>query len=267
MRRLMVFAPPQHGKSELVSRRLPAYIFGRNPDASVIACSYGFNLAQENNRATQRIMDSDGYQRLFPESQLFGKHVRSTAAGAYLRNSDVFEIVDHRGVYRGAGVGGSITGHGANYGIIDDPVKGDEEAYSPAFRRKVLDWYRGTFYTRLRKDAAIVLIMTRWHRNDLAGVLLKEAEDNPKAEKWNVLLLEGERTDKTNDDDPRSPGEPLWPAFKSQADLATVKTTLGPVRWSAMYQQSPRAEGGAEWPESYFESGIWPVQRKRVEVG
>lgn len=253
----MVFAPPQHGKSELVSKRLPAYIFGRDPDASVIACSYGFNLAQENNRTTQRIIDTDAYRRVFPETQLFGKSVRNQADAAYLRNSDVFEIVDHEGSYRCGGAGGSITGHGATYGIIDDPIKGDEAAYSPTQRAAIANWYRGTFYTRLRKDARVVLILTRWHKNDLAGVLLKEAKDDPKADQWEVLSFEGERTDTECEYDPRSPGEPLWPEFKSREALATIKATLGPVRWAAMYQQVPRAEGGSAWPESFFEPDIW----------
>lgn len=257
IRRLMVFAPPQHGKTEVVSKRLPAYIFGRDPDASVIACSYGFNLAQENNRSTQRIIDTDAYRRVFPGTQLFGKSVRNQVEAAYLRNSEVFEIVDHKGSYRCGGAGGSITGHGATYGIIDDPIKSDEAAYSPTVRANLANWYRGTFYTRLRKDARVIIVLTRWHKNDLAGSLLREAEDNPKADKWHVVSFEGERTDRECEYDPRSPGEPLWPEFKSTTELTTIKTTLGPVRWAAMYQQVPRAEGGSAWPESFFEPDIW----------
>lgn len=253
----MILAPPQHGKTELASKRFPAYILGKRPNANVIACSYAFGRAQENNRATQQIIDSEEYQRLFPKTRLFGRNVRSVAEGTFLRNSDVFEIVNHRGAYRSAGVRGGVTGHGMNFGIIDDPIKGDEDAYSPTIRRKLLGWYQGDFFPRLRKDASIVLIMTCWHKNDLAGQLLKKAIDDFNADQWTVLSFEAERTDKKYEYDLRSPGEPLWPEFKSSKDLAVIKNTLGPVRWSAMYQQEPRAEGGSEWPESFFGRGIW----------
>lgn len=254
----MVFAPPQHGKSELVSRRLPAYILGRNPDASIIANSYSDSLASRMNRDVQGIMDSERYSAVFPQTKLFGKNVRTIANGkTYLRNSDEFEVVGYSGGYRSAGVGSGITGRGCDFGIIDDPLKDDEEAYSPTIRRKVMDWYRGTFYTRLRKDARVLLTLTRWHREDPAGVLLAEMESSKDADQWTVLTFEGERTDASFPYDPRKPGEPLWPAFKSREDLASIKATLGPTKWAAMYQQSPRAAGGAEWPEEYFDAGIW----------
>ena len=122
IRRLMVFMPPRHGKSELVSRKLPAYIFGRNPDANIIGTSYSADLAQRMNRDVQRIMDSPLYLELFPDTRLHGKSTR-TADGHALRNSDIFEIVGRRGSYRGAGVGGGITGMGGDYIIIDDPIQ------------------------------------------------------------------------------------------------------------------------------------------------
>jgi hypothetical protein len=135
----MVFAPPQHGKTEIVSRRLPAYVLGRNPDANIIACSYADTLASDANRDVQRVMDTPEYIELFPETRLWGENVRTQAHGSYLRNSDVFEVVNHRGRYRAAGVGGGVTGLGADVAIIDDPIKDDEEAYSAVQRAKVLD--------------------------------------------------------------------------------------------------------------------------------
>ena len=138
---LMVFMPPRHGKSELVSRKLPAFILGKDPDTSIISCSYSADLASRMNRDVQRIMDTPRYQEVFPKSKLFGKNIRSVANGTYLRNSDIFEIVGHRGVYRSAGVGGGITGMGGEFIIIDDPVKNREDADSPTLREKVWDWY------------------------------------------------------------------------------------------------------------------------------
>jgi predicted phage terminase large subunit-like protein len=113
-KRLIISCPPRHGKSELVSRRFPAYILGRNPDTKIIACSYSSDLASLLNRDVQRIIDSPEYQELFPETRLNSANVRTTAQENYLRNSDIFEIVGHNGVYRSSGVGGSITGMGGN---------------------------------------------------------------------------------------------------------------------------------------------------------
>ncbi len=255
--RLMVFAPPQHGKSELVSRRLPAFIMGRDPDASVIASTYSADLSHRMNRDTQRIIDDHRYRSLFPETRLYGKEVSSRAGRAYVRTSDTFEIVDHLGVYRATGVGGGITGMGATHAIIDDPIKDDEEAYSPTIRQKIYDWYRGTFYTRLRKDARILLTMTRWHREDLAGMLLAAAAEDEDADQWTVIDFEAMRTDKESRDDPRALGEPLWPGFKTQSALHKIKATVGPTRWAAMYQQDPRHAGGTEWPDDLFGPEIW----------
>lgn len=120
--RLMVSLPPRHGKSELVSRRLPAYLLGKDPDMSVIACSYSADLASMMNRDVQRIMDGPEYLRVFPETRLFGSNVRTVAQGAYLRNSDIFEIVGNSGIYRSAGVGGGITGMGCNCLYGNTPI-------------------------------------------------------------------------------------------------------------------------------------------------
>ncbi|HUW30181.1 MAG TPA: terminase family protein [Planctomycetota bacterium] len=252
--RLMVFAPPQHGKSELVSRRLPAYIMGRDPDASIIASTYSADLSRRMNRDTQRIIDEERYHRLFPNTRLFGHNVRH---GTWVRNSDIFEVVDHQGVYRATGVGGGITGMGATHAIIDDPIKDDEQAYSPTIREKIYDWYRGTFYTRLRKDARVLLTMTRWHLEDLAGMLLAAAIEDDNADQWMVIDFEALRSDRDSPDDPRVPGEPLWPGFKTQTALHKIKATIGPTRFAAMYQQDPRHAGGTEWPADLFGPEIW----------
>lgn len=113
-KRLIIACPPRHGKSELVSRRLPAYLLGKNPDCKIIACSYSSDLSSLMNRDVQRIIDSPEYSELFPNTSLSASNVRTTAQENHLRNSDIFEIVGHKGVYRSAGVGGSITGMGGN---------------------------------------------------------------------------------------------------------------------------------------------------------
>ncbi len=128
--RLMLCMPPRHGKSELASRRFPAYVFGRYPDMSIIGTSYSADLSSRLNRDVQRVMEQPEYQAIFPETRLSAKNIRAVASGNYLRNSDLFEIVDHRGTYRSAGVGG-ITGMGGDILIVDAPFKERAEADSP----------------------------------------------------------------------------------------------------------------------------------------
>ena len=161
--RLILTAPPRHGKSELVSRRFPAFAFGRCPDLQIIATSYGADLAQRFNRDVQRIIDDDVYRSLFPETTLNGRNVRTDSRNAFIRTSDLFEIVNHKGAYRSCGVGGGITGTGADILIIDDPIKDRAEANSPTVRANVYDWYTSTAYTRLSPGGGVIVMNTRWH--------------------------------------------------------------------------------------------------------
>lgn len=253
IRRLMVFMPPRHGKSELVSRKFPAYLLGRNPDTSIISCSYSADLASRMNRDVQRLIDSEKYSLLFPESHLFGKNIRSTAKGSFLRNSDIFEIVNHRGTYRSSGVGGGITGMGGEYIIIDDPVKNREDADSATMREKVYDWYTSTLYTRLEKDGCILLTLTRWHEDDLAGKLLKAAQEG--ADQWTILELPAVCEYPPKPYDVRQEGEALWKWKYDEEALEKMKVTVGSRDWAALYQQHPTpGEGGTfkrEWWNYY----------------
>ena len=159
--RLMLNLGPRHGKSELVSRRFPAYYLGRNPDHQVMAASYNATLAARMNRDVQRIIDAPSFNALFPDTTLSASNIRTVARGKnnYLRNSDEFEVVGRRGIYRSAGVGGSATGYGAHLAIIDDPVRNREDANSQTYRDKTFDWYTSTLYSRLEKGGSIVLCM------------------------------------------------------------------------------------------------------------
>lgn len=262
-KRLMVFMPPRHGKSELVSRRLPAYILGRKPDAQIIACSYSADLAQRMNRDVQRIIDDPRYVDLFPGTQLFGANVRTVAQGTYLRNSDIFEVVGHRGTYRGAGVGGGITGMGFDYGIIDDPVKNRAEAESLTYRDGLWEWYTSTFYTRGEKDAAILVTCTRWHQDDLAGRLLDlmQSEDG---DTWDVIDFPAIKETEGDPIDTRAVGDPLWADKYSAERLAKIRGVLGSYQWSALYQQRPTPAEGGMFKRAWFEivdaipaSGQW----------
>lgn len=244
IKRLMIFQPPRTGKSELVSRRLPAFILGRNPDATIIATSYGADLARRMNRDVQRIMDSDPYQQLFPESQLYGKNVRSTARGSWLRNSDMFEVVGHAGYYMGTGVGGAITGMGAHVVVIDDPVKNRKEANSAAYQKAVFDWYTSTLYTRLAPDGQVLVTLTRWHELDLAGQLLKLADSDADADQWEVVCLPAVAERPVAPYDRRQAGEALWPARWGEQKLRTIRKTVGSRDWASLYQQRPAPDEG-----------------------
>ncbi|MDI9412096.1 MAG: phage terminase large subunit [Bacillota bacterium] len=257
IKRLMVFMPPRHGKSELGSRRLPAYALGRNPDESIIAASYSADLASRMNRDVQRIIDTPEYRDLFPETQLFGKNIRTNAQGAYLRNSEIFEVVGRRGLYRSAGVGGGITGMGCTFGVIDDPIKNRAEADSQTFRNAIWDWYTSTFYTRLEKDAVILIILTRWHEDDLAGRLLEQAKADPTADQWEVVDLQAIK-DVDKPGDPRQMGEALWPGKYTLEDLNRIKAVVGSRDWEALYQQRPAPAEG-----NIINRGWWQFYRQK----
>ena len=257
LKRLIVCMPPRHGKSEVVSRRLPAYLLGRNPNLRVLACSHTVGLAASMNRDVQRVMDDAPYQRLFPESRLIGKSIRQAAGPMPLRNSEVFEIVDHGGVYRAAGVGTAIAGHGFDVGIIDDPMAGREEADSPACREAVWKWYTGDFYTRRAPGAAIIVVSTRWHPEDLVGRLLSHAEEDPNADQWELVILPAIAEEARHPEDPREPGEALWPERYPVDDLEKIRAASS-YDWWSQYQQRPRAPGSTEWPDDFFGwPGFW----------
>jgi len=259
---------PTHN-SELVSRRLPAYIFGKNPDAQVISATYGAELSQRLNRDVQRIIDSDPYRDLFPETQLSSKNVKTTSKMSYLRNSDIFEIVGRKGVYQCAGVGGALTGMGANYVLIDDPFKNQEEADSPTIREKVWDFYSSVLYTRLEtqlsdgsvvnSDGGILLTTTRWHEDDLAGRLITQMHEDPEnADQWEIINLPAiieTQEEEENSIDPRVMGEALWPDKFDEKKLHVIKSTLGSRKWAALYEGRPAPDKGdiveREWWQYY----------------
>lgn len=226
--RLMIFIPPRHGKTENVSRKFPAWLLGIQPDTRLIAASYGATLAYRNSRMVRNLIADDRYREWFP-------HVRLADDSAAV---DSWDIKAHDGGLIAAGVGGGITGHGAKLIIIDDVVKSRAEAESATYRQRVVDWYNNDLLTRLEEPGgAIILMMTRWQQNDLAGYLLDD-----DAESWDVLRLPA----LAEDDDPlgRQPGEALWPERYSEAILQARRERMGDYAFSALYQQRPRPPGG-----------------------
>lgn len=257
IKRLMIFTAPRHGKSELVSRRLPAFIHGTNPNAKIIATSYSGSLASSMSKDVQRIIDSKRYHELFPNTTLIGS-LYSPRKQGYSRTSEQYEIVGFEGTYKSAGVGGAITGFGGDYLIVDDPVKNRAEAESKAHRERVFDWFTSTLYTRLEKDGCILITLTRWHEDDLAGRLLKLAQDDPNADQWHVIsypAIYNENAKFKDPTDPRKHGEALWPAKYDEKQLATIKSTIGSYEWSALYDQNPSPPEGSiiqrDWIQYY----------------
>lgn len=260
IRRLMLFMPPRYGKSELVSRRLPAFILGQDPDAPIITASYGADLAKRMNRDVQRIIDDELYKNVFPNTKLFGKNIRTIGDGSWLRNSDEFEVVEYNGYYRGAGVGGAITGMGMKYGIIDDPVKNRQDANSQAVRDGIWDWYTSTFRTRLAPGGGVLITLTRWHPDGLEARLLNLAKSNPKADQWVVVSLPAIADGAISEYDPRHAGEPLWPSRYSLDELEATKAA-SESEWEALYQQRPtNAQGGI------FRKEWWAEGRNRYHL-
>jgi hypothetical protein len=168
--RLMLFAPPQHGKSELVSRRFPAYVLGREPWLRIIATSYGASLAFDLSSDVQAIMDGDLYHRLFPSVVIPGQHA---IRGAAVRRIDNFGIVGHGGSYRAAGVDGAVTGKSAEILLVDDPFKNCLEAHSLAIRDGIWKNFVTALRTRVQDGGGILIVSTRWHLDDLCGRLLE----------------------------------------------------------------------------------------------
>jgi len=225
--RLMVFLPPGSAKSTYVSMIFPAWYLGKNPTHNVIGASHSTELAERFGRRVRGLYSTLEHQRVFQHTV----SKESAAAGRWSTTAG--------GEYFAAGVGTGIAGFRADLGLIDDPFRTREDADSATIRDKVWDWYKADFYPRLKPGAVQILIMTRWHPDDLAGRLLQDESDG--GQKWHVLSVPMECT---NTDDPldRKIGERLWPEWFTDEMVEQAKRD--PRNWSALYQQSPIVDGG-----------------------
>lgn len=246
--RLIICMPPRSGKSEIVSRRFPAYALGKNPDLQIIATSYSADLSSRFNRDVQRIIDDDDYRNVFPDTTLSGKNVHVSSRGSYIRTSDLFEIVNHKGSYRSTGVGGGITGQGADILIIDDPIKDRAEADSITIRKKLWDWYTSTAYTRLSAGGGVIVMCTRWHTDDLIGRLIQRANEH----NGDIFKVINYPAIAETDEPHRKKGEALHPQRYDLDQLNAIRQTVGAQDWSALYQQRPVPEGGAVFKLEWF---------------
>lgn len=223
LKRLIVNMPPRHGKSELVSVNFPAWCMGRNKNRSIMAVSYGASLAQDFGRKVRNIMDDVEYKNLF-DTRLAED---SQSKGAWATNG--------RGEYNAMGIDGTATGKGAGILIIDDPLKNREEADSEVTSESVWNAYRGVFRPRLTPDGAIVIVMTRWRDNDLAGRIIEETKLS-SGEEWEVITLPAIAE---VDDDFRNAGEALWGNHYTLDNLEQTRLDIGNYEFASQYQQNP----------------------------
>lgn len=228
--RLILNLPPRHGKTMMTGEFFPAWYLGRNPDRHVIYATYSFERASDVGRKVRNQMIMPIHKKIFP-----GCTVSKDAAGQNRMTTD------QGGYYFAVGTGGVVVGRGANLFIIDDPIKGREEADSDTFRRKLIDWYRGVAYTRLMPENAVIIIQTRWHFDDITGYALEEMDH----ENWVVLNLPAVCEDEESDPLRREFGTALWATHYPKDRLDVIKKTIGTREWNAQYQQHPLpAEGG-----------------------
>lgn len=255
--RLMLFMPPRHGKSEIVSDKFPSWALGQKPELEFILTSYAATLAVGFSKVNRDRLLDPAYTQIFPSTQLDPKE----QGAEYWRTTK-------RGGFLAAGVGGPVTGRGADVFVVDDPVKNYEEAESETVRESVKNWWRSTARTRLSPGGGVLIIQTRWHDDDLSGFLINEFQEGRKEEIPEEELEEfeivtfpaiAERNEYIDDeynvyyDDNRpqkphrrvrQPGDALHPVRYSRTYLQQTKRTMGDRMFSALFQQQPVPDSG-----------------------
>ena len=229
LKRLIVNMPPRHTKSEFASYLLPAWIMGHAPKTKIIQATHTGELAFRFGRKVRNLMNHEDYKRVFTDVELSQD---SQAAGRWETN--------HGGEYFATGVGGAITGRGADLLIIDDPHS-EQDALSETAFDNAYEWYTSGPRQRLQPGGIIVIVMTRWSTKDLTGKLIN-AQTEIKADQWDVIEFPAIF--------PKT-GNPIWPEFWKKDELLSVKASLNEQKWQAQWQQSPTSEEGSiikrEW--------------------
>lgn len=232
---LILEVPPRHGKSQQATIDFPCWYLGKNPDKEVITACYSADLALDFGGKAKNLIESEEYQDIFNNI-----HLRPD------EKSKAKWRTNKGGSYTATGVGGAITGRGANIFIIDDPLKNREEANSEVIRNKQWEWFTSTAYTRLEPNGVVVLILTRWHLDDLAGRILanKELQKVTKVICFPAIAIEDEKF--------RKQGEALWEKKYNLEALEQIKNTIGVYDWSALYQQNPVLTENQEFKQEWF---------------
>ena len=240
IKRLIINMPPRHTKSEFASYLLPAWMIGKNPKLKIIQATHTADLAIDFGRKTKNLVDEPSYRELFPTRL----QEDSQAAGKWK--------TEQGGEYFAAGVGGAITGRGADLLIIDDPhkeqdIRGDGKSFE-----KAMNWYTAGPRQRLQPGGSIVIVMTRWSTKDVTGQLLK-AQGEEGSDQWEVVELPALLPN----------GKPVWPEFWTSEELLKTKASIPVSNWNAQYMQSPTGDEGAlikrEWWQDWKHKNPPPV--------
>lgn len=239
---LLVFVPPRHGKSELCSIGFPAWYLGRNPHKEIITVSYSAELALDFGSKTRALVNGEAFPYLFDVTLKDDEQAKA-------------KWKTHKGgSYTSVGVGGAITGRGANILLFDDPIKNREEAESEVYRNKAGEFFTSTAFTRLEPGGVIVVILTRWHVDDIAGRILANPELGRRCKIIHFPAIA------IQDENFRKQGQALWPERFNLQALTEIKNTVGPYDWSALYQGMPvlteNQEIKTEWIKHIDEAAL-----------
>jgi predicted phage terminase large subunit-like protein len=253
---LVLMAPPQHGKSRQVIDFV-SWVSGHNPNLKTIYTSYSDDLGLFANTTLQRIMDTRAYRNIFPGTQLSSG---GAGHGRTVRNSYMLEYSNATGSFRNTTVRGQITGMGLELGLIDDPIKGREEASSITIRDKTWNWFTDDFFSRFSETAALLMIMTRWHLDDPVGRFI---ERFPHAKVLRYPALGRKEAGGLWIADDKN-GDPLFPQLKSKEFLLKRKVAYTISSWMSLYQQTPIVAGGDLFPIEKFT--ILPVAPDQDQI-
>lgn len=235
--RVIVSMPPRHGKSQTTSKWSPVWFLDRFPDRMVGLASYEANFAAKWGREARDTLNAH-------RGCLNARIRRDTSAANEWMTTE-------GGGMKTAGVGGPFTGYGYHLLIVDDAIKNSQEAASETTRETSWEWWQSTAYTRLEPGGAAVVVMTRWHLDDLVGRIKKQMADDPEAERWREIRLPAIAED--NDPIGRKPGQALWPARYPLEALLRIKRAVGSYVWGSLYQQDPRTRDGGMFNENWFD--------------
>lgn len=244
IKKLIVTMPPQHGKSEGSSRKLPAFMHGLNPDLKISIGSYESTTAQDFNKDVQKLIESEEYAEIFPETYL-NSSGKSTFNNVYKKNTHVYEVVGSKGSLRAVGRGGALTSKSIDISILDDVYKDYEEANSPVIRKKAWKWYTTVVRKRLHNNSQELIVFTRWHPDDIIGRIekletviditcLQDLENIPQGA-WGRINFQAIKTGAKTEIDQREEGTALWENRHSIVKL-TAERKLDPVQFELLNQ-------------------------------
>lgn len=251
---LILTVPPRHGKSRQATIDFPAWVLGLRPDQEVITASYSSDLALDFGTQTREIVQGEQYQAIF--STRLKEDERAKGRWKVSAPNERGQQKPTGGGYTSVGVGGSVTGKGAHIFIIDDPIKNREEADSEVYREKVWGWFTSTAWTRLHPHGVMIVIMTRWHSDDLVGRILANEEFGKRVKVLRFRAIADKNTKQ------RKEGQALWPERYSTAALMETKQLIGPYDFQSLFQGSPISKADQEFKEEWLR----PIEEEDVAL-